>query len=318
MSFTILLIGEMKICDVMQLFYRLVYNKTLNIFFRNLNKVICYLFPIRFRLPPSGRLLFKIEKDANLVLLTNQTSYLTHLLYWHGGITKFEYSSIFISLIKNVGVFYDIGANIGYYSLIANILNPTIKVVAFEPALGSLHFLRRNIKENNLLNIRVESIALSNQENGKLTFYEVQNKKYKYLKHNLAGESNAGSKTFGRDFLKSEVYTTTLDKYVLENYDCVIDLIKLDTEGTENLILENAAYVLSKHKPILICEVLFGFIEEQLELVLKKYGYEFYGHINDGLVKLNTLVRKEDDGVRNCFFVPPSKRNLVEEFIIRN
>ncbi len=56
----------------------------------------------------------------------------------------------------------------------------------------------------------------------------------------------------------------------------------MDTEGTENLILEKSDYVLREMKPIIICETLFNTIESELERIMRSYGYEFYGHIPAG------------------------------------
>lgn len=263
-----------------------------------------------------GYVKFKIDQNHYLYLKTNQTNYLTQLLYWHGGVEKFEYSEIFISLIKKVNVFYDIGANIGYYSLMAGILNSKINVVAFEPARGPLHDLIENVKINKLDNVRIESIALSDSAEGEIRFYEIKSKKYKYLKYNLAGEGNAGSKTTGRNFEINKVKTTTLDNYVHLNAESSVDLIKMDTEGTEHMILQKAEYVLGTLKPIIICEVLFDCIEAELDEIIKSYDYELYGHVDEGLVKLKTLKRNEDNGIRNCFFVPKSKTDLVQEYIL--
>jgi hypothetical protein len=90
----------------------------------------------------------------------------------------------------------------------------------------------------------------------------------------------------------------------------------MDTEGTENLILENADLVLNEMKPIIICEILYNFIEPELEDIFKRYGYEFYCHVQGGLRKQDTITRTVDDGIRNCFFVHPSKLNLIEDFLV--
>ena len=119
-------------------------------------------------------------------------------------------------------------------------------MIGFEPANGPLSYFRENIKINKFKNIRVESLALSDKE-GEITFYEIRNKKYTYLEHNLAGEGNSGSKTSGRNFVPISVKTTTLDKYVENAKEANIDLIKMDTEGTEHFILENNIEILHTH-----------------------------------------------------------------------
>ena len=97
-----------------------------------------------------------------------------------------------------------------------------------------------------------------------------------------------------------------------------IDLLKIDTEGSEYLILEGAGKVLKKDRPIVICETLFNLIEEKLESIFIELDYEFYNHSENGLVKVNSIQRKEDNGVRNCFFVPKEKVSLIKEFRFSN
>lgn len=297
-----------------QFIYRFIYNDSVNRVFRNINKLLSPVLPERIKLPPSGVIKVKISPGNFVKMKTNQTNYLTQLVYWNG-FENFEYSRLFLKLIKNVSVFYDIGANIGYYSLLAAVENPHITVVGFEPASGPLYYFRENVRINNLTNVKVESLALS-EKDGVIDFYEIRNKKYSYLEHNLAGESNAGSLTEGRNFTKVEVQTTTLDKYVERNESGTIDLMKMDTEGTEHFILEHGQSVLSEMQPIVICETLFNTIEPQLERIFSAHGYLFFNHTEAGLKQVDHIIRSTDNGVRNCFFVPPSKLHLIEEFIV--
>ncbi|MBN8705612.1 MAG: FkbM family methyltransferase [Bacteroidetes bacterium] len=269
--------------------------------------------PFKVKIPPSGIIVLK-KNGEKLKIKTNQTNYLTYLIFWDG-YTNFEYTTIFQSLIKKVNVFYDIGANIGYYSLLAEFENPSIKVVSFEPAIGPLFYLNENVLINNFKNIKTEGLALSHTS-GEIEFFEIKNHKYSYLKHNLGGEGNAGSKVTGRNFKSVMVKTLTLDEYVVLNDEVQIDLIKMDTEGTEDLILEHAETVLRIMKPIIICETIFNKIETKLEAILLQYGYEFYNHNEYGLFKVPSIIRDQDNGISNCFFVHPSKKSLIEEYII--
>ncbi len=297
-----------------QIVYRIFYNSTVNFVFRNVSKFFLPFLPSKIKISPSGILKISNKSGKTLKIKTNQTNYLTKVIFWQG-YRSFEYTDIFIKLIKKLSTFYDVGANIGYYSLIAAMENKNINVVGFEPASGPLFFFRENVRINNYDNIIIEPIALSHKE-GDIDFYEIKNRKYKYLEHNLAGESNTGSNTKGRNFFKVKVKTTTLDNYVKSNNIVSIDLIKMDTEGTENLILEKSGFVLTEMKPIIICETLFNTIEVDLEKVMKLYGYEFFNHVENGLKKQKSIVRKENNGVSNCFFVHPSKYHLIEEFVV--
>ena len=296
-----------------QLIFKVIYNPSINKILRGINKKMSPILPESIKISPSGTLIIKNEEGKKMTIKTNQTSYLTYLLFWEG-YQNFEYTDIFLKLIKKMKVFYDIGANIGYYSLLAEMENPEIKVVAFEPASGPLFYLKENTRLNNFKNIFIENIALS-EKNGEIRFFEIENKKYTYLEHNLTGESNAGSKTKNRNFVPIQVNTKTLDSYIKEVNEGKIDLIKMDTEGTEHLILKHAHSILENIKPIIICETLFNTIEPDLEIIFRKYGYEFYNHTEIGLEKVDTIIRREDNGVRNCFFVHPSKFHQIKEFV---
>ncbi|GAA3772585.1 hypothetical protein GCM10022271_00830 [Corallibacter vietnamensis] len=298
----------------MNLIYRFIYNSKINFLIRNINFLIKGLFLNKIKIPPSG--LIKLNTDSgNLKIATNQTSYLTQLLFWNG-YKNFEYSEVFEKLSKNIDVFLDIGSNIGYYSLLASKSNSKIKAFAFEPALGPKYYLEKNIKLNHFQN-KIESIDLAiSDSTGEIDFYEVQNKKYKYLNYNLAGEGNAGTKKTSRNFKVNKVKSTTLSNFIISRSLNKIDLIKIDTEGTEAIILNSGLDEIKKLEPIIICETLFNTIESDLENIFNSLDYEFYNHTDNGLKKVETIKRIADDGIRNCFFVPKSKLHLISVFII--
>ncbi len=295
-----------------QFFFKVIYNKNINRILRNINKKINIFNSKIIEIPPSGILKIKTKENNVLRIKTNQTNYITHLIFWNGYL-NFEYSKIFVKLIKKLNSFFDVGANIGYYSLLAALENKKINIVSFEPASGPLFYLKENIRINNFKNIKVESLALSDS-NDEITFYESKNIKYKYLKHSLGGTSSTRKNEKLLNFVVNKVQTMTLDNYVKKNYVKKIDLIKLDTEGTENIILSKSVNILKEMKPIIICETLFNKIELELELIMKSYGYQFYNHIGNGLEKVDSIVRQKDNGIKNCFFVHPEKYHLIKEF----
>jgi len=299
-----------------QFVFKIIYSPIINPLLRKINKFLSPILPDKIKISPSGVLTLHNGQGKSIKLALNQTNSLGHKIIWNGGYQAFEYVDIFEILIKRVNLFYDIGANIGIYSLIASMENEDIEVVSFEPATGPLHYLKLNKEINNFTNITIAGLALSHGE-GEIEFYEIKNKKYKYLEHNLAGEGNAGTLTEGRNFEKNIVKTTTLDSFILKmNHSKPLDLIKIDTEGTEYLILRKGAKVLLEMQPIIICEVLFNAKEKELEETILKYGYLIFVHDGKGLKKIETLVRKKDNGLTNYFFVPPSKLDWVEEFIV--
>ncbi|PIZ06932.1 MAG: hypothetical protein CO068_13565 [Flavobacteriaceae bacterium CG_4_9_14_0_8_um_filter_34_30] len=296
----------------MNIFYNIIYSSKINWVLRNLNFFLAKILLVNFKIHPSGILKVSINKKQNIYLKTNQTSYVSRELFWKKS-KNYEYSCIFMKLIKKMSCFFDVGASIGYYSILGAKINPDLKVYSFEPSIGPMIYLSENIKINNFEDrINVNVVALSDKI-GKIDFYEVFNNKYSSV-YNLSGEHNLGTKS-NLKVNKTLVESNTLDNFIKQNNIGKIDLIKLDTEGCEDLILKASTETIKRDHPIIICEVLFNKIEDSLELIMNNLGYEFYNHVENYLEKVDSIKRSEDNGVRNCFFVPPNKRYLISDFL---
>jgi hypothetical protein len=157
-------------------------------------------------------------------------------------------------------------------------------------------------------------IALSDKV-GEIDFYEQRNAKYNYLKYNLGGMSGVNPNFDKSSFIPKRVMTTTLDNFVKKHKVAQIDLMKIDTEGNEVKVLKGAEKTISKERPIIICETLFNKIEAELQEIMQGYGYLFYNYNNGKLIRTETLMREKDDGVRDCFFVPPEKNDMVKKYL---
>ena len=173
-------------------------------------------------------------------------------------------------------IFWDIGANIGLYSIYNSLKHPKSTTIAFEPSSSNLRILTRNISINNLeKNIKVVSIPLTNKEN---IFQEM--KEGQFVE---GGALNSFGEKFdfeGKEFkptMKYSLLGTTIN-YFLENSILVIpDYIKIDVDGIEHLILEGGDKFLNDKKVKgLLIEINENF-KEQYDKVLKlmnQYGFK--------------------------------------------
>ena len=292
----------------------ILYTPSINFILRSLLKPIKFILPNSLKFPVTGTIKVVWNKNAQLLLKGNQTCFVSRLLFWDG-IYGYDYPvmKIFAELVSQSEVFIDIGANIGYYSLLAAKLNSNLKVLAFEPSPGAFDFLSDNIKLNNLTNIFPYKMALSNIE-GKLTFYQHSNPKMKELHGQLGGSSSLVLDEENKDHFQSiEVAATTANKFIQSNPLNKIDIIKIDTEATEHLVIDGASEILSKFKPIIICEVLKNKIERELEDIFKRYGYRYFFVSENGLKEINDLnlsTYKED-----IFFVHESSIPKIVKYI---
>jgi|GEM_PF-3119393 len=196
------------------------------------------------------------------------------MYYFH----DFEYkqTQVFLSLVNESTIFYDIGANMGYYSLLTAVHGG--RAFAFEPSPEILQWLNVNIELNrNLKPITVVPEAVSDHD-GTVTFFPHR-------------EGNFGvGKIFADKTIATEnsvvapsitVQSKTLDS-VVEKYGAP-NLIKMDIEGAEYFVLKNPPELLRRtDAPVLLIEFheiaikeLGGSIEVLREGLLK-IGYRCY------------------------------------------
>jgi len=295
------------------LFYKIIYASNVNFILRNILKIFNYTFGFKFILHPSGIVKTTLQDNKVVYFKTNQTAYVTVRIFWYG-YKSFEYSLIFIDLIKNIKTFFDVGANIGYYTILGGSINKNIKIISFEPSEGACQYIKNNIILNNLSkNVILEKSALSDN-NGYTEFHEVYNPKYPSTP-NLSGEHNIGTKML-KSMKMSNVKTITLDNYISKEKINSLDLIKLDTEGSEHLIIKKGINTIKKFKPIIICEILRKsknkvFINDFLD----KLNYNFYYHNNNKLIKIKSLKETIIHNPKDYFFVHPCKEILIKKYL---
>lgn len=295
---------------------KILYNKGINSLLRNSIKPFSGIIPDKFKFPVNGTFTVKGNNVPPFKITTNPTSCVTKNLFW-GNIEGFEFSSvkIFCEIVKNSKVFFDIGSNIGYYSLLASsIKNKDIIVHAFEPMPSAYDFLEKNISINEFKNIKAHKLALSN-EKGKAIFYSIINEKFKDMPQ-LTGDGGLSKTQSGeRTKINFEVNIDSLDNFVNENLnDLKIDLIKLDTEANEHYVLSGASLVLSNHRPIIQCEILKNQIEKEMEAILNKYDYLFYRATNNGLVLVSSFLNNSTEFV-DYYLVPVEKQKIIQKFV---
>jgi FkbM family methyltransferase len=291
--------------------YRIIYHPLINWLVRNLSKPFGKLIgkPL---VSVSGKLAVRAN-NSNFVLHTNQTCHVTQEIFFNGAL-NYEFTPFFLDLIKNCEVFIDVGANIGYFSILGAKVNPKLSVVAVEPAKGALHYLHLNRTENDLSNrISICEKAISDA-NTTLDFYVVNNLKYPWLTHTLNG-SNSLQNQHGR--VKNQVYPVEVItmKSLIEVYGIKkIDLLKLDTECTEHLILKSSVNEINTYRPIIICEV-YESIREEITNVLNQFiDYELYQLMTDRLIPLKDFAHSKPNEY-NYVFLPKEKFELISKSI---
>lgn len=211
----------------------------------------------------------------------------------------------------------DIGANIGFYSvMMAKLIGPGGINYAFEAATETTDKLNRNIEENDLSNVTVFNVALSDHSEQR-TLYHAQDR---------------GRNSFGPE--ENVVATETVQCRRLDDLmdsNATIDFIKIDVEGAELLVLRGAEDLLrrSPHAPIL-CEFnaskarSVGFSLKQLAAFFNTRGYDIYQYqLNDGMLVPvaepagfhgNIIaVHRDHTSVLSAFLPPSTEGDFVDD-----
>ena len=145
-----------------------------------------------------------------------------------------ETTDLILRLIKPGMVVLDIGAHVGYYTLLAaRQVGPEGKVYSFEPETDNHALLLRNIEQNGYENIVATKSAVSDSE-GDLTLY-------------ISGLDNGRHSIYQHDYPQQggvTVKTVTVDAFLQSQGWPEVGLIKVDVEGAEMQVLAGMAKLL--------------------------------------------------------------------------
>ena len=184
-------------------------------------------------------------------------------------------------------ILWDIGANIGLYSIYAALKHSNCEVVSFEPSTSNLRTLSRNISINKLEDkIKIFTNPLSNKTNKFLLMNEGQ-----FIEGGALNTYGENYNFEGKKFDKSMSYqllgksiNSILENKILDtpNY------IKIDVDGIEHLILEGADNYLSNKKiKSLSIEINENFLEqyEGILKIMKKFNFKIKHKKHSSLTK---------------------------------
>ncbi len=141
------------------------------------------------------------------------------------------------------GVFVDVGANIGYFSLLAaSLVRARGRVIAIEPRAENVELLRRSAERNGFVQIELHTCAAAERAG------------------ELAYAPSSAMRSNGRIVRDEEAASATLPRVEAVVLDDLlrdvarIDVVKLDIEGSEPRALEGMGDLLARHRPAVLSE----------------------------------------------------------------
>jgi FkbM family methyltransferase len=218
-------------------------------------------------------------------------------LFWLGNKDTWDLYHL-CRLVGPGSVFFDIGANFGYYSVaVATATNRQCRVYAFEPNPKTYDRLLRHIDWNGLKDvIRPIPLALSDRQ-GSATLIE--------------RSDNSGASRIGDDAPGITVELTTLDAFCAERRVEQLDAFKIDVEGLEAKVLYGGRETITRFKPAIVIEFwttglarAHSTVDEVAE-ALANLGYKMQKPVRDQLIPITAPPRTEIP--ENVFCVHPDR-----------
>jgi FkbM family methyltransferase len=205
--------------------------------------------------------------------------YSSQMLKMFGELEPATTSFLLNHLTKN-GVFLDVGANVGFFSLLVANLRPEAKVIAFEPNPAIAAHLADSIHQASLQD-RIQLHGLAASDSAGIVHFVIESL-------NSGHSRLSGSNRETQQSLKVE--TICLDDWLpsrMENQN--LNAVKIDVEGAELRVLKGMKQLLRQHKPILVVEAYDEHLQEfgdsltALKEWIKEANYREHSYIDGNL-----------------------------------
>ena len=219
------------------------------------------------KLKPKGIVLTKV--DTGKMFVDSSDTGLAPYLLMHGVFGEYE-TELVKEIVKPGAVVIDVGANIGYFTLLfSRLAGEGGKVYAFEPDPKNHELLLKNLDVNKVGNTTAVKKALSNKTGKTKLFLDQLN----------LGDMSMAAGNIDNPAGFLEVETITLDEYLAGEQEKRVDFIKIDVQGAEALVIEGAEKTIKTAKPKILLEFWpwglrnLGSDPEALLRRIEGYGY---------------------------------------------
>jgi FkbM family methyltransferase len=216
-------------------------------------------------------------------------------LYWAGfSGYEFETSTVFIDQIRSAKTFIDIGANTGFYTMLACAANPDCRVVAFEPVDSIMLRLREHLQMNGWLDRCELRTDLVSDFDGEAEL--------RIPDHKVPTSASLATPELTRSSDRITTSSVVRLDSVISDHESV-DFVKLDVEGFEDRVLEGMPEILKRSRPTIITECNPGGPHARVEEILRDIGYQIYYLSNDGPVPVDRIEPDRHEVHRNYLCV---------------
>lgn len=192
------------------------------------------------------------------------------------GSYEYQKQLLFANTIKENSIVFDVGANVGFYTLLASsLVGPAGKVFAFEPVPRNCAYLKKHLRLNHIKNVTLFEVAVADSKG--MTSFDAS------TDNSMGHFSEQG---------KLQVNTVCLDDLVTEGRILAPDYIKIDVEGAEMMVLSGASAILGKYHPTLFLATHGEDIHQQCCQFLVSLGYQLVPLDGKPITKCDELLAR--------------------------
>lgn len=277
------------------------------------SRLLAGIFPenikkIFYKIPVNRKVKISEKGFRKFFMVTKGNDSIAKDIYWEG-LHSYEPRTLNIitSLMMKSDTFIDIGANTGLFSLLAGACSEIGHIHAFEPMDAAYEQMANNIELNCFTNIKANKTALSNFDGESV--FNIQDEV-----DNIPLGSSLREDVGAHSTLKQvKVKTLKLDSYDKLDQASMNILVKIDTEGTEDSVLEGAVNFIDSKRPVMLCEVLSHTgTEPGIHKILDTRQYNYY-YVNDSLLEQVEKIKGDPFIVSNYLLMPAEKAGQYTE-----
>lgn len=251
---------------------------------------------------------YKKRLEDDFFMFLNPTEHIQQQLFWYGYYEK-ELGDLLKKIIKPTDVFIDVGANIGYFSLLVAHRFSSAKVISFEPVADLYKKMNDNITLNSIKNIITENTAAGEVSGEREIF--------------VSAPDNLGMSSFHKpenySGYKEKTKVVAIDEWFKSSGLSQIDIVKLDIEGSELAALKGMKEILQNFKPFLIIEInpetlsMFNLQPSDIYDFLQHEGFKQF------LISENARLKQSDQTEKgqtmNVLFAHQDRMEALSPFI---
>lgn len=178
-----------------------------------------------------------------------------------------EYKMLEPVIVAAKAPIIDIGAHVGMFSIYCAVLNPSVKIFAYEPDENNFAAMKDNLQDNNVKSVVAKNVAVGGVVGTRSLFLSRDSHNHSLLSAEAAGDFSGEEKM---------VNVVTLERILEQNRLSRLSLVKMDCEGAEFEILENlsaAVFATVENFYVECHRYTFEMNPARLVEIFKKHGF---------------------------------------------